>query len=231
MAFGQSKMKIASIQQASGVGDAISSLSPVLYLEPPGSSDTQWNDSSGNGLNGTIVGTITPTANSLTYEWVFNGTSYFDFSDDPLLDFTPSTDEFTIIWREGDTRPTTGYAISKQGSSLRQYGFYYTGSSLGVYIGNTGSTSGVISGNTNNNRLFIAVVTTTTLNVWMDGVQVYTDQAIGTTVATGQSLNVGSRTDGSFLIGNGEALDLVAVIPSAINGTQRAAIETEFQVN
>ena len=79
--------------------------------------------------------------------------------------------------------------------------------------------------------MFIAVITPTQYNLWVDGDNVIVNSsAIGTDTST-SNINIGGRSDGSYLMNNGGTLDLVATIPKAISTAERQAIEAEFQVN
>lgn len=208
--------------------DSIMILDPQGYYDGTSGDSDSWDDISGFELHGTEVGTIT-----FTDQATFDGSSYYDLPDSDFLDFAPTVDEFTIVYREGDTAPTTsGYAISKRTSSTSQYGaFTYSGGTLNdFFLG--GVNESAVNVTQANNRLVILVVTTTTVNAWIDGEQVVTaSTAIGSELSTGQSANIGGRTDGSYLLNNGATLDIVAIIPKAINTAEREAIESEFQVN
>lgn len=241
--FGQSKMLRASIQQASGGGgsDAISVLSPVVYYTPSsivaaggdGSSISQWSDTSGNGLHATPSGGTATLNVSGTDQVEFDGSVWFDVADDASLDFDICTDNFTLVAREGDVASTTsGYLISKAEATGgdREYGIYYPNStSMGLYLGGGVATVPVPAGS---NRLHIYIVTGNAYAYYVDGVLEGSGTLSNCSDGTGsQSVNIGSRTDGSFVMNNGSTMDLAAIIPSAINGTERAAIETEFQIN
>ncbi len=220
---------VAVTVSATNSEDSILILGPQGYYTPTSGDADSWDDTSGFELHGTEVGTIT-----FTDEASFDGASYYDLPDSQFLDYTPGTDAFTIIYREGDTAPTTsGYAISKLTSTStgRQYGaFTYSGGTLNDFFAGTSSESavGVPSGN---NRLVILVVDTGTVNGWIDGVQVVTGSTNIGVETTDNSANIGGRSDGSYLINSGGTLDIVATIPKAISSAERLAIETEFKVN
>lgn len=221
---------VAVTVSASNSEDAILILGPQGYYTPTSGDADSWDDTSGFELHATEVGTIT-----FTDEASFDGSSYYDLPLSDFLDYIPGTDEFTIIYREGDTAPTTsGYGISKLESATdgRQYGaFTYSGGTLNNFLAGTSSEAafGVPSGN---NRLVILVVEAAQVNAWVDGVRVVTNSTnIGTETAPAQSANIGGRSDGSYLINSGGTLDIVATIPRAITEAERLAIEAEFQVN
>lgn len=245
LAFGQqrSKMLQASIQQASGGGgsDAISVLSPVIYYNPSsiqstggdGDTVTSWNDLSGNGFHATPSGGTAVLNVGTTNQVQFDGSVWFDVTNDASLDFDICTDNFTLIAREGDVASTTsGYLISKAEGTAgnREYGIYYISStSMGLYLGGEAISNTVPS---TANKLHIFIVTGNTYQYYVDGSLVNSGSTAACSDGAGsQSVNIGSRTDGSFAMLNGSQMDLAAIIPSAINGTERAAIETEFQIN
>lgn len=232
----------SNISVVSEITDSISSLSPLVFYSPTsidssatldGDPVTIWEDISGNNLDATSVGSITLNVSS-NRQVEFNGSSYFDIPNDASLNLVGGTDEFTLVLREGDVQSlSSGYLIGKAstGPFTVQYGIAYGGDILnGIYVGNT------LSGFTNlpsgPNRLIIAVVTTTTVNVWINGIKVLTDGPVGTSVTnSGQSANIGGRTDGSYLMDSGSQIDLVAIIPSAINDSQRLAIESQYDLS
>lgn len=238
-----------SRQQANVVtGDAIEVLNPLFYYNPSTidvdaisdgdalSGANVWTDASGNGYDLTI-GTGTFELNIQTgvgrqVRWT--SSAYLDVPSASELDLVPGTDEFTIVYRIGEgINPTgSGYPLAKAPSStsLRTGPFFSAAQTYsGFFVG--GSTSSFSDSSAPANHLLIAVISTTSLDVWIDGVQVITGGTVGTGDPTGQSWNIGGRTDGSYLAGTGFTMDLVALIPKAINSTERAAIETEFQIN
>ena len=219
---------VAVTVESSSTEDSIMVLKPQGYYTPSSGDADSWDDTSGFELHGTEVGTIT-----FTDEASFDGSSYYDLPESEFLDYSPTVDEFTIIYREGDTAPTTsGYAIAKRGvSSDFEYGAmaYIGGNIENYYIGGGDETAAAAV--IDDNRLVILVAQTDQVNVWVDGVHVIVGStAIGSQTYTG-SANIGGRTDGSYLLNNGATLDIVAIIPKAINTAEREAIESEFQVN
>lgn len=239
--FAQNAYLMASTESGGGGSDAISVLSPVVYYTPSsivaaggdGSSISQWSDTSGNGLHATPSGGTATLNVSGTDQVEFDGSVWFDVSDDASLDFDICTDNFTLIAREGDVASTTsGYLISKAESTAgnREYGIYYISStSTGLYLGGEASSQTIPSGS---NRLHIYIVTGNSYQYYVDGSLIGSGSTANCSDGAGsQSVNIGGRTDGSFVMNNGSTMDLAAIIPSAINGTERAAIETEFQIN
>ncbi len=215
--------------EASSTEDSIAILNPIGYYDGTSGDADSWDDISGYELHGTEVGTIT-----FTDEATFDGSSYYDIEDSDFLDYRPTIDEFTIIYREGDTSPTTsGYVVSKSTPTEQQYAAltYFNGNLQAFFAGGS-SEAPVDPVSLNDNRLVFAIFQTDQVDVWVDGVQEITaSTAIGTELATGQSVNIGGRSDGSFLMNSGATLDIVATIPKAIDTAEREAIETEFMVN
>jgi uncharacterized protein YjdB len=230
-----------NITVAATITDPISILNPLVFYTPEsidpavtvdGNAISVWQDTSGNGLNATVVGGVTLNVSG-TRQVEFDGTGWLDVADDASLELIGGTNEFTMIFREGDVRSlTSGYVISKAktGSFTVQYGVAYgSGTFSGVYIGHT--LSGLTNTPINNNRLCIVRVSTTSVDMWVDGIQTITGGAVGVLDAPLQSLNIGGRTDGSYLMDAGSQLDLVAIIPSAISTPEREAIESTYVTN
>jgi len=225
--------------------DSILVTDPVLYLRPStidpdvtidgnALSDTgepAWADRSSNGLTTTMIGTNPLALNidaSAGRQVTFDGTNGLDISDDASIDFTPGTDEFSLVLREGSDDTAQGYWIAKadDADTGRQYTAVIRNTTLRVVIGGTEQIATVPAGP---NRLVILNVSTTGVDAWVDGTQYLTAASIGTNTAT-NSLNVGCRTDaaGGQMIGD---LDIVAIIPKVISTAEREAIEAEFQIN
>lgn len=221
------------------VGSVPDNIPSLVFLSPEtvdpavtvdGTTVTTWEDISGNGLNAVGVGGNVLNVSPNGRQVEFSGTSYFYLPDDPRLNFQMGVDNFTLIVREGDIiGSTSGYLLGKvdSGPFTPQYGIAYGGGVLnGVYGG------GILSGFTNvpqgTNRLIIAVYTGPTVNVWIDGTKVLTNGTVGTAMATGQRVNLGGRTDGSYLANAGSMMDVARIIPSALNDTQRIAIEGDL---
>lgn len=214
--------------ESSSTEDSIMILQPQGYYTPTSGDADSWDDTSGFDLHGTEVGTVT-----FTDEASFDGSSYYELPDSEFLDYVPSTDEFTIIYREGDTAPTTrGYALAKRGGTGEQQWAspaYNGGNLQNYYLG--GQTETAASVELNDNRLVIMVVQTSQVDVWVDGVHVIDNSSsIGTETFIGPA-NIGGRTNGSYLMNSGGTLDIVATVPKAISTAEREAVETEFIVN
>ncbi len=215
--------------ESSSTEDAIMILQPQGYFTPSSGDSNSWDDTSGFEMHGTEVGTIT-----FTDEASFDGSSYYDLPDSPFLDYRPTLDEFTIIYREGDTAPTTqGYALSKRTITLEQYAaMAYLGGNIERFYAGGSNEAPIDPVALNDNRLVVVVFQTGQVDVWVDGVhEITASTAIGSELAPGQSANIGGRTDGGYLMNNGATLDIVATIPKAISEAEREAIETEFMVN
>lgn len=230
----------ASIQQASGGSDAILAVSPVIYLNnttidatATGEGDpvTEWTDLSGNGYDANSVVNPELHLEGSDRQVTFNGSDdWMTITNDTDFDFTPGTDEFTIIFRLGENAASAGYAFGKANASTgsREYVLVLSSSETRYYIGGTQAAA---SGYPPANALLIAVIDTGGISVWQDGSLIINDATIGTGTTTGGTdLNIGTRSDGSGTIWNGD-LDLFAVIPTAISTGERTAIEAQFQVN
>lgn len=247
--YGQGQLRelgrLRQEQIPTGAQDAIEVLNPIMYLDggsidatatTEGDPISTWDDKTANNLDVTQTGTARPVLHIATgggRQARFDGTDDWldETTNNSLLNLLPGTDEFTIVVREGDTKPTTGYYVSKATTSAgnRQYGIFTTAvDRIQTYVGGVQENE-PIANTATTNRLFIVTVSTTLVNLWVDGVIEILDGSIGTNTDAGQSLNVGSRTDGSFLY-DGD-MDLLAIIPGVITQTEREAIETEFQIN
>ena len=228
-----------AVQITSGVSDSILDTSPVLYMptsniqsatNTDGEPIISWDDVTGNADVVVVNSPVFFNGAGSQVQWVTN--ARFDVEDIAALDFTPGTDEFTIIVREGDDLSGTNrYLLSKADDTGtgRQYAIFKGSGDVVQYVvgGLAGPSFGLPPFN---NRLHILVVKTTGMDAWVDGLQKYFSQSIGTNTATNQ-VNVGARTNGSSVLSAGSKLDIVAIIPSAITPAQRIAIETEFLVN
>ncbi len=168
-----------------------------------------------NGNNATNTGTDSPelhiTSGSVR-QVTFDGSNDFLRVGSPaVLDFAPTTDEFTIVVKLGENISASGgYFLCKSdnsstASSNRQYGLGYDNGDIFCFVGGTDSrgTKTASSG-----ELVIMTVSTTALNVWSNTTQVITDASIGNNTTTG-NLIIGARTDGSGAHFNG---DLQAVL-------------------
>ena len=71
---------------------------------------------------------------------------------------------------------------------------------------------------------------TTTATVRCDGVEIGSG-SVGTALATGQSLNLGARTDGSYLMDTGSQMDIFAMATGVASVGEITNIENEFIVN
>lgn len=246
--FAQSPLVLASYEQANaGSGDAITILNPDIYYNNTSIDATAisegddvdiWSDLSGNTDHATNTLTASPELhlNGSDRQITFDGTDWLDIADASVCDYTLGTDEFTIVVREGDVVGTNGTLVSKAVLTVadRKFVLYKSGSALN-YIVNHGGTAATFTFSptvTNTNKLIILVFTTTQVNMWIDGqASVQNPVTLDTSAGShaSQSINIGSRTDGGFMY-SGD-LDLVAIIPSALDPTERENIETEFQIN
>lgn len=237
---------IQQLLSSYSIGDPILSLNPDIFLIPSSIDESvtvdattlvDWVDTSGNGLDGTISGSVRLNLDGADRQVEFNG-GYIDFPSSALLDKDVGTagDSFTIIYREGSVSPTNGTIYSKAVATAanREYQQYYNtvnavshnlaGREEAAYVNET-----IPSGT---NRLFVTVITADRVSSWCDGT-LYVDNVLinGAEAPSAQTLNLGSRTDGGFLVNSGATMDMFAIIPSAITTGQRTAIGTEWQVN
>lgn len=220
-------------------GDSIEALNLIVYqssnsLDPSVAVDgldvTTWEDVSGNGRDATVSGDVDLNI-SLTRQAEFRG-GYFDFPDISELEIQGGTDERTIIAREGDVASAnSGYLFGKvsTGPFTVEYGLAYAnGDVSGLYVG--GNLIGFSNVPPGPNRLFIITISTTTATVRCDGVEIGSG-SVGTALATGQSLNLGARTDGSYLMDTGSQMDIFAMATGVASVGEITNIENEFIVN
>lgn len=196
---------------------------------------SSWNDSSGNNLNATITNSVLNIGS--TGRQAQNGTAgYVALPLSASLDYNVGVGggSFTIVWREGDVVPTTGTFVSKAVATGadREWSFFYNNANtISMNLGGSEAwSSTAITPNTN--RLFIAIIDGANFNLWVDGVNVIVNSAIGTSsVATTQQVNIFSRTNGGFPASTGSQCDFFGMIDGAINATERGEIETAYQIN
>ena len=224
----------------------LDNLSPLLYLTPAsidpevtvdGNSLTSpfWEDTSGNGFDATTGGgsfVLNIGSTGRQVEWT--AASWMDITDDASLELEGT--QYTLIWRFGDDTNTSasGYVLAKAPlASTSRTGAYFSAVDTygGMYESGTLNSAWGGSMTVGNNSLAIMVVNAVNYNLWVDGVQVITNQLVGTGNADLQSWNIGGRTDGSYLAAWGLMLDMIAIIPSAISTGERESIEAEWQIN
>ena len=230
-------MQLLAQQQQSGSSDPILSL-PLhfAFMASTGLDGNDWSDSSGNGFDATGSGSVFSAASDVNGDYIeWTGNGWFDVPDDSSLDVNPETDDFTIIWQYGPTKPPVGgYPVSKAPgtSTERVFGTYISGvSSHGpMYFG--GNSGNPVPYATGPNQLSIVICDGGVLNWWIDGVQCITNLSSGSTATlTGQSWNIGSRTDGGYPALTGYNMRMAVLIDKAIDTTERTAIETAYQIN
>ena len=222
-----------SVEQANQ--DYLLTLSPNFYFIPEtiDNSISTWNDSSGNNYTATTSG---GTANYIDNSKVtVNASSYLSVTDDPALDVTVSSDIFTVILKFGATiNATSGYFLAKsEGSGSKRTFAFLSGSSnslASVYAGGTlVSTSNVTM---TGGELLIATLTTTTLNVWIDGTQVITNAGVGSGNANASPWIIGARIGGAAAINGAVDYEMIAFIKgTAVDATQRLNILNQWKSN
>ncbi|WP_138111674.1 LamG domain-containing protein [Maribacter sp. ACAM166] len=237
--YAQGDMLLASRQQSLFVSDAILVLDPDVYYNPSsidvsavsdGDTVTTWEDLGANGLDATAINSIELNLVGAERMAQFNGgNSYFDVPESSFLEKQMGTDNFTIILREGAVVQNTGYYISKADSNVsnREYGLYISGNNKGLFGGSTTS----FSPTDGTRRLYIVIITGATVDIWVDGTQVVTDDSVDTVAIQTQSVNIGGRSDGGYMANDGAQMDLISIIPSAITNEERLEIEAQFKIN
>lgn len=234
-------------------GDAIEATGPDVYLRPDGIDPAvttegndlaDWFDQSPNGHD--FVDAGSPPELNLNAGQSNKRESHFDGSvsaskwqttSTTLGRITQGTDEATIILRTGETDPTTtGNVAGKRAGASATSDWFITweaDNQFGINVGGTGYGSNLGNG-ANDNKLVVVIITTTTVEVWVDGSQVLTPQTLGsdgTDAATDAvSIVLGANDNSGSKIDTGE-IDIFAFIPKAISTAERQAIETEFQIN
>lgn len=224
---------------AAAPDDSIDDITPIQEYRPAtldpavtvdGNTTSTWNDRSGNNLHATPGGTTVLNNGSTGRQSELN-TGWWQVPLTSTNNFAPGTPH-TLIFREGDVTPTgIGYGISKAGADgSRQYGITYAGGNPNAYFawGVSGTFSNVPPGP---NRLIILVNDGTQVNAWADGQQIMVNGAVGSDATSGGQVNIGGRSNGAYLVSAGTQFDLAVIEDSAIDNTQRLAIEAEFMVN
>lgn len=224
------------------VSDPVLSLNPLFAYDNTsivssgttnGDAVTQWSDISGNGNHAIAQVNALYRNGSQGPEVEFNNAAYFTLANALVGEFTLGVDEFTVVVRESDNISNQGYYISKTIADTSQGLFGIHKSSIANFRFLHGGTSTAYNTalTTTYNKVIIVVVTTTQIEMFIDGVSQGT-AAIDTVYGdnSAQPINIGGRSNGGYLMDTG-GLDYVALIPSAVNTSQRQAIEAQLQVN
>lgn len=195
-----------------------------------GDTISTWSDSHDSN-DGTQTGTLRPILNIASNgarEVEFDGTNdWLNVGQPSNLDFTAGTDTWTIVAKVGTVVLTTGYFISKRpaSSTTAQFSlFLETATQLGGHSGMALSDyvtiSAVAAGD-----LFIMTVSTTQQIYRHNGVEVGDNTDVGT--ATNSSdVNIGGRTNGSFL--NDGSIAFVAIYDTVLTAQQITEIEQQY---
>lgn len=153
-------------------------------------------DSSGNGLNGTSVGTPTYTTGKYGDAISLNGTSqYVTVPDSTLLE--GSSGNISVFgWINITDFSSDGnqHLISKY-TSFNGWRLVARSSDILVTVGGVNITrgSGVATGTWSHIGF---TKTGTTLKVYQNGVQIGSDATVGTTLANSEAMYIGRRNDG-----------------------------------
>lgn len=187
---------------------------------------SNWNDSTNNN-DATQTGTPQPTLNivSGTDLVTFDGANdWMNIGTPAVLDFAPGTDPFCIVIKTAGSVATTGYHISKAGgtASLRQYGIYLLSNQYEAYVGGTRLQS---TTNPASNDLIILNVNTSTADMYINSTKIIDAGTIGT-ATNSDDINIGSRTNGSFLY-DGE-LQFIYIYDRELTSGEIAAIQSQY---
>jgi hypothetical protein len=225
---------LASQQQAGGSGFSLGNYSPTWIfaldntsIDPAatsiGDDISTWNDVSGNGVDFTQSGSNRPDLDIVSSEREVNfdsgSTEWLDAPDNSVGEIVLGTDERVIIFKEGNVTATNGAFMSKavSTSSQRNFQIWRSGDANNTLVrfggdsDTLGTSDGVPSGVTH--RVWVIEVGTTQWRAWVNGVQVQSGRALNTSYAdhSGQSMNIGGRTDGSFTLNGSMAFAAMAV--------------------
>lgn len=254
LSFGQSKMKLASYQQANSDPWKARFGSELLLYMTPESIDTDaitdgtalsmtgapiWADLSDNAFSVTLgAGTFALNIGSTGRQLEWTGSSWLDIVDDAALEHNTNI-PYAIVYRVGDASGQTGsgYVLAKAPSGGgREGGGYFN--SLNTYAGfyAGGTTTAPSPTTAAPNHVCIIQFNSSTMDVWIDGTQVITGATRGTTDNDGQSWNIGARTDGGYIMASGFMMDYAIIIGNNSTGytltaDDRAWIWSQLQVN
>ncbi|AGO48499.1 putative phage tail fiber [Cellulophaga phage phi18:2] len=216
--------------------DAIMKAEPLHYFEPAGLKGgsaqddllTSWDDSI-SAFNGTVSGSVVLNISGGINQAKFTG-GFFDFPDSPSVDFANGTDSYSFVWKVGSVLETTGYYFSKNNGSQNQYGAYGVQGTNDVACG-IGAAQGSPQGTSSSfprvaGQLYFLVVNTVDFSIYAGETKILDSVPIGMLQATGQSLNIGGRTDGGFL-SNG-SLERLAIFDKALTPSEISEISNQY---
>jgi hypothetical protein len=193
---------------------------------------SSWDDAKGVN-HGTQTGTQRPELHIGTSggarQVSFDGIEdWLNIGKPSNLNFIPQTDEFSIVARIGDTKPTQGYIISKADatSGLRQWGLYIGSSTqFGVVLGGVTET---FNTGFSPNALIILTVSTTTITLNVDGVDLG-GEAITGTATSDVDVNIGGRSNGGYLFDGDQ--DFISVFSGVLSAGEITDIVTDLKIN
>lgn len=235
-------MYLASRQQflnSGSSGDSINAANPVGYYKESGISATSENDPINtwvDSVNGNdLVTTSAPTlhiGSSGKKQVRFDGISQFLWaSSNTIYDFTPQTDEFSIVVKLGDTVIDNASAFIGKGNDAsggRQYELVGRADRVKTTVGGiatTDFTSEIPQGN----DLIIMTVSTTTVTVDWNGTT-YISGSIGTGTNSNKFTLAarGIATPSSFVNCD---VEFVAIYDKVLSTLEKTNIVTEYNVN
>ncbi|WP_394749475.1 hypothetical protein [Spongiimicrobium salis] len=190
-----------------------------------------WNDSQ-SGFNATATTTTRGTLHIENGERqiLFDGVDdFYTYGNVPQLDFTPGTDEFTIVLKIGHAVNTTKnqQLISKaqlNTTTSGQYSISLVSSIQRYYAGGQQSIESAVFAP---GDVIIMIVRTTGMDVYRNDVQIVTNGAVGT-VTTSNNVLLGSRFDGTTHNFEG-SLSHVAIFNAATTAQEASAIYNEIK--
>lgn len=222
----------ATLNNLSGILAGFNEETIVSANLTEGTAITEWSDVTSNfdATGGTSPEVHVGTAGATTHV-TFNGTDYLVISgsEGSTLDFTPGTDEFTVIVRIGDVHPTSfSYFMAKGATGgVRQWAIGdQDGNNAQTSLGNTVTQSSNVA--FSGNDLYIWTVSTTTSVLRKDGVEI-SNYSIPSTTTNTNDVSIGGAQDGTTLM-TGD-LDFIYIYNRVLTGGEISTIETEFQVN
>lgn len=141
-----------------------------------------------------------------------------------------------VIIRVGEQHDEGGSYFSQAGATAstdRPFWLFTQSALWRIYVGHTGSLPATgAEANVGPRQLVIVNLKGTVFDMWIDGVAGFTDEPVGSNDFTAD-INIGSRTNGSYLL-NGD-IDIVAykfgVSGDELTQAEIDAIEAEFQIN
>lgn len=242
----------ALTSEAAVSGNSIEVLNPDVYtyknsIDAGATSDTDpvtiWNDLSGNGNDFEDSFYTAPELNINGSDREVNAgndanvTTGMVIADASVGDKIIGTDEFTVIYRIGASGEYhDGITFAKRAAPSGESNWHFTGESDGqqtVSIGGTGYGSNLGAVGDNSGMLVIAIITTTTVEVWIDSVEELTPQTLGSdgTSSATRAVGITLGLNAGFGVSGEGPLDLFAFISKAISTSEREAVEAEFQIN